>query len=105
MEADVIFSQVTYDLITIGNHELYSYASAKEIYDHPERWLVSWPGALELTARGGRYLTSNVNITVNVDGKAVSAPVAERVAKFETKQQVDEGLDTQGSANQTEAIV
>jgi len=50
-------------------------------------------------------LTSNVNITVDVDGKAVSAPVAERVAKFETKQQVDEGLDTQGSANQTEAIV
>lgn len=29
-----------YDIIAIGNHELYSYASAKEIYDHCERWWV-----------------------------------------------------------------
>jgi 2',3'-cyclic-nucleotide 2'-phosphodiesterase (5'-nucleotidase family) len=71
--ADYIFSQVTYDIITIGNHELYSYANAKEIYDHPERW-------------NGRYLTSNVNITVEEDGRAVSKPIAERYAKFKTKQ-------------------
>ena len=37
-KADGIFSQVTYDIITIGNHELYFYANAKEVYDHPERW-------------------------------------------------------------------
>jgi hypothetical protein len=37
-QADEIFSQLTYDILTIGNHELYSYASAKEIYNHRERW-------------------------------------------------------------------
>ena len=36
--------------------------------------------------RNGRYLTSNVNITLEVDGQAVSKPVGEQYAKFETKQ-------------------
>ncbi|KAK1925880.1 putative vacuolar protein [Papiliotrema laurentii] len=70
-QADEIFSQLTYDILTIGNHELYSYASAKEIYDHRERWR-------------GRYLTSNVNITVLQDGNPVSTPIGERYAKFKS---------------------
>ncbi|ORY25942.1 vacuolar protein [Naematelia encephala] len=71
--ADDIFSMLRYDVATIGNHELYQYESAKQIYDKREEW-------------EGRYLTSNVNITVWEDGKAVSKPIGERVRKFETKQ-------------------
>lgn len=37
-QADEIFAALPFDIMAIGNHELYSYASAKEIYDHPERW-------------------------------------------------------------------
>lgn len=29
-----------YDVLTIGNHELYAYESAKEIYDNRVRWWV-----------------------------------------------------------------
>lgn len=35
--------------------------------------------------RNGRFLSSNVNITVEEDGKAVSVPISNRYAKFETK--------------------
>lgn len=39
-----------------------------------------------LISRHGRYLTSNVNITVFGDeGKAVSVPIGDRYAKFETE--------------------
>jgi hypothetical protein len=38
--------------------------------------------------RNGRFLTSNVNITVEEDGKVIDVPIADRVAKFETKQYV-----------------
>lgn len=33
-------------------------------------------------------MTSNVNITVEEDGQAVSKPIGERYVKFETKQRV-----------------
>ncbi len=37
--------------------------------------------------RKGRYLTSNVNITVeDEEGRAISVPIGERYAKFTTKQ-------------------
>ncbi|KAL1413169.1 hypothetical protein Q8F55_000918 [Vanrija albida] len=73
--ADNIFAQLTYDVLAIGNHELYKYESALDVYEHNQkgRW-------------AGRYLTSNVNITVEERGRAVSVPVAERFAKFETRQ-------------------
>ncbi|CAD6582218.1 MAG: hypothetical protein TREMPRED_003238 [Tremellales sp. Tagirdzhanova-0007] len=72
--AEEIFSMLEYDVLTIGNHELYYYGIAKEIYDHRDRWK-------------GRFLTSNVNITVQAeDGQSISVPVGERFAKFETKQ-------------------
>lgn len=45
--------------------------------DRPRRWA---------DGRKGRFLTSNVNITVLEDGESVSVPVADRFAKFETKQ-------------------
>ena len=36
--AEEIFSMLEYDVLTIGNHELYYYGIAKEIYDHRDRW-------------------------------------------------------------------
>lgn len=29
---------IPYDVITIGNHELYHYADALDIYENHERW-------------------------------------------------------------------
>lgn len=39
---DEIFSMVEYDIMTIGNHELYRYETAKELYDHRDRWCVTF---------------------------------------------------------------
>lgn len=74
--ADGIFGMLHYDVLTLGNHELYQYSSAKWLYDNHKRW-------------NGRYLTSNVNITVEEHGEVVSVPISDRVAKFETKQWVE----------------
>jgi 2',3'-cyclic-nucleotide 2'-phosphodiesterase (5'-nucleotidase family) len=38
--ADEIFGMVDYDVLTIGNHELYKYESAKWLYDNAKRWYV-----------------------------------------------------------------
>lgn len=38
--------------------------------------------------RNGRFLTSNTNITVEEDGNVIDVPIADRFAKFETKQYV-----------------
>ncbi|BEI83281.1 hypothetical protein CcaverHIS002_0311490 [Cutaneotrichosporon cavernicola] len=70
---DDIFGMLEYDVLALGNHELYKYEAAKWIYDRRERW-------------NGRFLTSNTNITVEEDGKVVNVPIADRFAKFETKQ-------------------
>ncbi|EIW67684.1 hypothetical protein TREMEDRAFT_33515 [Tremella mesenterica DSM 1558] len=69
--ADEIFAMLPYDVMTIGNHELYKYSVAKQLYDQRDMW-------------GARYLTSNVNITIEEDGEVVSVPIGERVAKFTT---------------------
>ena len=36
--ADEVFAMLPYDVLAIGNHELYKYESAKELYEHKERW-------------------------------------------------------------------
>ncbi|KAE8538919.1 hypothetical protein D1P53_005287 [Cryptococcus gattii VGV] len=71
--AEDIFSMIQYDVITIGNHELYHYADALDIYENQERW-------------GGRYVTSNVNITVEREGEWQSVPIGHTHLKFTTKQ-------------------
>jgi 2',3'-cyclic-nucleotide 2'-phosphodiesterase (5'-nucleotidase family) len=35
--ADEIFNMVKYDIMTIGNHELYAYGSARWLYDNMQR--------------------------------------------------------------------
>ncbi|KAJ9476550.1 Phosphoprotein phosphatase [Pseudozyma hubeiensis] len=47
-----IFAMVDYDLLTIGNHELYNYTVAKDVY---QNFVPQW---------GGRYMTSNVKIAL-----------------------------------------
>lgn len=39
-QADHIFSMLQYDVLTIGNHELYRYSVAREIHDHRDQWSV-----------------------------------------------------------------
>ncbi|TKY90835.1 hypothetical protein EX895_000833 [Sporisorium graminicola] len=50
--SDQIFAMVDYDLLTIGNHELYNYTVAKDVY---QNFVPQW---------GGRYMTSNVKIAL-----------------------------------------
>ena len=47
-----IFSMVDYDLLTIGNHELYDFKVAMDVY---QNFVPQW---------GGRYMTSNVKIAL-----------------------------------------
>ncbi|KAJ7634954.1 Metallo-dependent phosphatase-like protein [Roridomyces roridus] len=63
------FKQLPYDLLTIGNHELYIYNNTLDMH---ENFAPHFPG---------RYLSSNVNITIN----NASVPVGSRFAKFKTR--------------------
>lgn len=72
-DSNKFFQQLPYDVLAIGNHELYVYANTYDMYTN---FAPKFPG---------RYLSSNVNITVTgKDGKAVSVPVGSRFAKFRT---------------------
>ena len=82
--ADEIFNMLQYDILTIGNHELYAYDSARWVYDNKARLYVDLPSLHRgaLTGSGGRYLTSNVEI--EVDGEM--EVVGDRLTKFVTEQ-------------------
>ena len=60
-----IFAMVDYDLLTIGNHELYDFSVALDVY---QNFVPQW---------GGRYMTSNVKIALpHPDATEVSyAPI------------------------------
>lgn len=67
-QSSQLLATLPYDVLAIGNHELYIYNITKDMHDN-------------LAPRfPGRYLSSNVNITIN----NVSEPVGERFAKFNT---------------------
>ncbi|KAF8911569.1 Metallo-dependent phosphatase-like protein [Gymnopilus junonius] len=73
-DANQFIKQLPYDLMSIGNHELYIYANTLDMYKN-------FAPSLH-----GRYMSSNVNITVlNEKGEAVSVPVGERFVKFKTR--------------------
>ncbi|KAG2366668.1 Metallo-dependent phosphatase-like protein [Suillus spraguei] len=73
-ESNKFLERLPYDLMTIGNHELYIYADTYDMYTNFVPHL------------DGRYLSSNVNITVfNSDGEAESVPVGNRSTKFTTR--------------------
>lgn len=72
-ESNKFLERLPYDLMAIGNHELYVYADTYDMYTN------------FVPNLHGRYLSSNVNITVfNSDGQAVSVPVGNRFVKFTT---------------------
>ncbi|KAG1737747.1 Metallo-dependent phosphatase-like protein [Suillus lakei] len=73
-ESNKFLERLPYDLMTIGNHELYVYADTYDMYTNFVPHLA------------GRYLTSNVNITIfDSDGKPESVPVGNRYTKFTTR--------------------
>lgn len=69
------FSQMPYDVITTGNHELYKYPTANATY------------ARLVSHYGERYVTSNVNVTLPdpSTGQLVSRPIGRRYRKFKTE--------------------
>ncbi|TFK84753.1 hypothetical protein K466DRAFT_601739 [Polyporus arcularius HHB13444] len=73
-ESNKFLFELPYDVMAIGNHELYVY---NVTYDMHKTF------APKLN---GRYLSSNVNITVlDVFGRNVSVPVGDRYVKFKTR--------------------
>ncbi|RDB25284.1 Uncharacterized protein PB2B2.06c [Hypsizygus marmoreus] len=67
-------SQLPYDLLTIGEEELYNYANAFDVHQNVA------------PVFKGRYLSSNVDITIaDKAGSPVSVPVGNRFAKFKTR--------------------
>ncbi|KAJ7272004.1 Metallo-dependent phosphatase-like protein [Mycena haematopus] len=68
-DSNEFFKELPYDLLAIGNHELYIYNDTLDMYKN------------FVPRFNGRYLSSNVNITI--DG--VSRPVGSRFAKFKTR--------------------
>ncbi|KAF9047525.1 Metallo-dependent phosphatase-like protein [Panaeolus papilionaceus] len=73
-DANQFLKQLPYDVMAIGNHELYIYANALDMHQN-------FAPSLK-----GRYLSSNVNITLlNEKGQVVTVPVGERFAKFKTR--------------------
>ncbi|CAK4030885.1 hypotheticalsprotein [Lecanosticta acicola] len=64
-----IFKQLPYDLLSIGNHELYTTEIANDTY---RNFAQNW---------GGRYVTSNVDIYDN----GVRKPFSQRYAYWQTK--------------------
>lgn len=73
-EANKFVAQLPYDVMAIGNHELYIYANTLDMYQN------------FVPKLKGRYLSSNVNITIaDKHGKPVSVPVGNRFVKFRTR--------------------
>ncbi|KAF5375570.1 hypothetical protein D9615_009214 [Tricholomella constricta] len=73
-DSDKFFAQLPYDLLAIGNHELYHYEDTLDMYKN------------FIPKFKGRYLSSNANITIpDSGGKPISVPVGNRYAKFKTR--------------------
>ncbi|KIJ33527.1 hypothetical protein M422DRAFT_35441 [Sphaerobolus stellatus SS14] len=72
-EALKLFRRLPYDVMAIGNHELYKYEVAYDMYKNFAPKL------------HGRYLTSNVNITVEESGQLINVPIGDRFSKFQTR--------------------
>ncbi|KAJ7094369.1 Metallo-dependent phosphatase-like protein [Mycena epipterygia] len=73
-DANEFFKRIPYDVLAIGNHELYTYANTFDMH-------MNFGPHYK-----GRYLTSNVNITVfDANNQSVSVPVGNRFRKFQTR--------------------
>ncbi|KAK0488716.1 Metallo-dependent phosphatase-like protein [Armillaria novae-zelandiae] len=73
-ESTKFLTELPYDVMAIGNHELYVYANTLDMYQNFAPKL------------NGRYLSSNVNITLaDQNNKTIDVPVGSRFAKFKTQ--------------------
>ncbi|KAH9981544.1 Metallo-dependent phosphatase-like protein [Russula compacta] len=73
-DSNKFFEHLPYDVLAIGNHELYNYTYTRDMY-------------LNFVPKfAGRYLSSNVDITIeHPNGTVVKVPVGSRYAKFKTR--------------------
>ncbi|KAI5117468.1 hypothetical protein M0805_004071 [Coniferiporia weirii] len=74
-DSNQFIKKLPYDVMAIGNHELYIYNNTLDMYTN---FAPHW---------NGRYLSSNVNITVpdpKNTGSNMSVPVGDRFTKFTT---------------------
>ncbi|KAF8484037.1 Metallo-dependent phosphatase-like protein [Russula ochroleuca] len=73
-DSDEFFARLPYDLLTIGNHELYTNVVAQDMHAN---FTKKFPG---------RYLTSNAYITVtDAHNKSQTVPIGWQYAKFKTR--------------------
>ncbi|KAJ7827637.1 Metallo-dependent phosphatase-like protein [Mycena olivaceomarginata] len=72
-DSNEFFKQIPYDVLAIGNHELYTYANTFDMHMNFGQHYK------------GRYLSSNVNITVfDANNNSVSVPVGSMLIKTTT---------------------
>ena len=83
--SDQVFALADYDVLTIGNHELYNFSVAKDVYED----FVPRCTCAKTYAGHGRYLTSNVNISLpdTPGGAPRSRPIGARWTRFVTPHQ------------------
>ncbi|KAF8829441.1 hypothetical protein HHX47_DHR3000938 [Lentinula edodes] len=73
-DANQFIKQLPYDIMAIGNHELYDYINTWDMYTN------------FVPALDGKYLSSNVNITVfDAHNNTIDVPVGNRFRKFTTR--------------------
>ncbi|KAF5365960.1 hypothetical protein D9758_006656 [Tetrapyrgos nigripes] len=73
-DSNQFLKRLPYDVMAIGNHELYVYENTLDMYNN-------FAPALK-----GRYLSSNVNITTfDPHNNTINVPVGERFTKFTTR--------------------
>ncbi|KAK7038999.1 hypothetical protein VNI00_010391 [Paramarasmius palmivorus] len=73
-DSNEFLKRIPYDVMAIGNHELYLYENTLDMHQN-------FAPALK-----GRYLSSNANITLlDQNNNTINVPVGERFAKFETR--------------------
>ncbi|KAJ4471596.1 Metallo-dependent phosphatase-like protein [Lentinula aciculospora] len=73
-ETNQFLKQLPYDIMAIGNHELYDYVNTWDMHTN------------FAPALNGRYLSSNANITIfDENNNTVSVPVGNRYSKFTTR--------------------
>ncbi|KAG0695395.1 Metallo-dependent phosphatase-like protein [Suillus ampliporus] len=73
-ESNKFLERLPYDVMSIGNHELYNYTNAYDMYQCFAPKL------------NGRYLSSNVHITINSSGTPTNVSVGKPYVKFNTTQ-------------------
>ncbi|KAL0948026.1 hypothetical protein HGRIS_010652 [Hohenbuehelia grisea] len=77
-DANRFVRQIPYDVMTIGNHELYNYNVTLDMYKN------------FVPNIKGHYLSSNVNITtLDQEENPLNVPVGKRFAKFTTRKGLD----------------